>query len=70
MHIRQLSRGAHWCTPHMLSCSLVQRIGSSEIYLRVFSSRHLHIRCDHWGIPYINFVDIGCCGIKWMIFHE
>ena len=36
MHIRQLSRGAHWRTPHMLSCSLVQTIGSLEVYFRVF----------------------------------
>ena len=69
-HIRQLNRGAHWRTPHMLSCLLIQTIGSSKIYFRVFLSRHLHIRCAHWGIPYISFVDIGCCGIKCMIFHE
>ena len=35
-HIRQLSRGARWRTPHMLSYSLVQTIGSSKIYFRVF----------------------------------
>ena len=35
-HIRQLNRGEHWRTPHMLSCSLVQTIGSSEIYFIVF----------------------------------
>ena len=36
MDIYQLNRGARWHTPHMLSCSLTQTIGSSEIYFRVF----------------------------------
>ena len=36
MDICQLNRGANWRTPHILSCSLVQTIGSSEIYFRVF----------------------------------
>ena len=27
------------------------------------------IRCTHWGIPLISFfVDVGCCGIKSMLF--
>ena len=36
MDICQLNRGARWHTPHMLSCSLAQMIGSLEIYFRVF----------------------------------
>ena len=36
MDICQLNRGAHWHTPHMLSCSLVQTIGSSEFILEFF----------------------------------
>ena len=51
------NRGAHWNTPHMLSYSLVQTIGSSEFISEFFLSRHLHIRCAHWGIPYISFME-------------
>ena len=40
MDICQLNRGARWHTPHMLSCSLAQTIGSSEIYFRVFFFFH------------------------------
>ena len=28
-----------------------------RIYFIVFLSRHLHIRCAHWGIPYISFME-------------
>ena len=47
MHIRQLSRGARWRTPHMLSCSLVQTIGSSEIYFGFFFLRGTYISDVH-----------------------
>ena len=36
MDICQLNRGARWHTPHMLSCSLVQTIGSSEFISEFF----------------------------------
>ena len=62
-HIRQLNRGAHWRTPHMLSCLLVQTIGSSEIYFRVFLSRHLHIRCALGHTVY------QFCGY-WMLWNK
>ena len=48
-HIRQLNRGAHWRTPHMLSCSLVQTIWSSEIYFRVFFYQGTCISDVHTG---------------------
>ena len=66
-HIRQLNWGAHWRTPHMLSCSLVQticclvrlfrRLVLQKFISKFFSSGHLHIRCAHWGIPYISFME-------------
>ena len=36
MDICQLNRGARCHTPHMLSCSLVQTIGSSEFFFFFF----------------------------------
>ena len=36
MDICQLNRGARWPTHHMLSCSLVQIIGSSEFISEFF----------------------------------
>ena len=36
MDICQVNRGARWHTPHMLSCSLAQMIGSLEIYSEFF----------------------------------
>ena len=49
MHIRQLNRGARWRTPHMLSYSLIQTIGSSEIYFRFFFHRGTCISDVHTG---------------------
>ena len=28
-----------------------------NLFYNFFSSRHLHIRCAHWGIPYISFME-------------
>ena len=64
-HIRQLNRGAHWHTPHMLSCSLVQTIGSSEIYLRVFFIKALAYQMCTLGHTLYQFY-----GMKWMIFSR
>ena len=36
MDICQFNRGARWHTPHMLSCSLAQMIGSSEFISEFF----------------------------------
>ena len=41
--------GARWHTPHMLSCSLAQMIGSLEIYFRVFFHRGTCISDVHTG---------------------
>ena len=65
-HIRQLSRGARWCTPHMLSCSLVQTIGSSKIYFRVF----FFIEALSYQMCTLGHTLYRSYGIKWMIFHE
>ena len=65
MDICQLNRGASWHTPHMLSCSLAQMIGSLEIYFRVFFHRGTCISDVHTGHTLYQFY-----GVKWMIFHE
>ena len=49
MDICQLNRGARWHTPHMLSCSLAQMIGSLEIYFRFFFYRGTCISDVHTG---------------------
>ena len=48
MDICQLNRGARWHTPHMLSCSLVQTIGSSE-FISEFFDRGTCISDVHTG---------------------
>ena len=49
MDICQFNRVARWHTPHMLSCSLAQMIGSLEIYFRVFFYRGTCISDVHTG---------------------
>ena len=49
MDICQLNRGARWHTPHMLSCSLAQMIGSLEIYFIVFFHQGTCISDVHTG---------------------
>ena len=65
MDICQLNRGARWHTPHMLSCSLAQMIGSLEIYFRVFFIEALAYQTCTLGHTLYQFY-----GVKWMIFHE
>ena len=65
MDICQLNRGARWHTPHMLSCSLAQMIGSFEIYFRVFFIEALAYQMCTLGHTLYQFY-----GVKWMIFHE
>ena len=65
MDICQLNRGACWNTPHMLSCSLAQMIGSLEIYFRVFFIEELAYQMCTLGHTLYQFY-----GVKWMIFHE
>ena len=65
MDICQLNRGARWHTPHMLSCSLAQMIGSLEIYFRVFFIEALASQMCTLGHTLYQFY-----GVKWMIFHE
>ena len=65
MDICQLNRGARWHTPHMLSCSLAQMIGSLEIYFRVFFIGPLAYQMCTLGHTLYQFY-----GVKWMIFHE
>ena len=65
MDICQLNRGARWHTPHMLSCSLAQMIGSLEIYFRVFFNKALAYQMCTLGHTLYQFY-----GVKWMIFHE
>ena len=64
------SIGVHTGT-HPICClvHLFRQLGLQNLF-QSFLSRHLHIRCAHWGIPYISFVDIGCYGMKWMIFFS
>ena len=58
MDICQLNRGAHWHTPHMLSCSLVQTIGSSEFILEFFIEALAYqmctIRCAYQKVKFIH----------------
>ena len=42
------------CCLVLLLRKLVLQKFISEFF---FSSRHLHIRCAHWGIPYIKFME-------------
>ena len=65
MDICQLNRGARWHTPHMLSCSLAQMIGSLEIYFRVFLIEALAYQMCTLGHTLYQFY-----GVKWIIFHE
>ena len=65
MDICQFNRGARWHTPHMLSCSLAQMIGSLEIYFRVFFIEALSYQMCTLGHTLYQFY-----GMKWMIFHE
>ena len=65
MDICQLNRGARWHTPHILSCSLTQMIGSLEIYFRVFFIEALAYQMCTLGHTLYQFY-----GVKWMIFHE
>ena len=65
MDICQLNKGARWHTPHMLSCSLAQMIGSLEIYFRVFFIEALAYQMCTLGHTLYQFY-----GVKWMIFHE
>ena len=60
------SIGVHTGT-HPICClvRLFRQLGLHKFISEFFSSRHLHIRCAHWGIPYI-----GCYGMKWMIFFS
>ena len=66
MDICQLNRGAHWHTPHMLSCSLAQMIGSLEIYFRVF----FFIEALAYQMCTLGHTLYQFYGMKWMIFHE
>ena len=65
MDICQLNRGARWHTPHMLSYSLAQIIGSLEIYFRVFFIKALAYQMWTLGHTLYQFY-----GVKWMILHE
>ena len=65
MDICQLNRGARWYTPHMLSCSLAQMIGSLEIYFMVFFIEALTYQMCTLGHTLYQFY-----GVKWMMFHE
>ena len=66
MDICQLNRGARWHTPHMLSCSLAQMIGSLEIYFRVF----FFIKALAYQMCTLGHTLYQFYGVKWMIFHE
>ena len=67
--LRDLLFVTHWRTPHMLSCSLVQTIGSLEIYFRVFFLffiKELAYQMCTLGHTLYQFYRM-----KWMIFfHE
>ena len=65
MDICQLNRGARWHTPHMLSCSLAQTIGSSEIYFRVF---FFFIKALAYHMCTLGHTLYQVYGMKWMIF--
>ena len=67
MDICQLNRGARWHTPHMLSCSLAQMIGSLEIYFRVF---FFFIEALAYQMCTLGHTLYQFYGVKWMIFHE
>ena len=64
MDICQLNRGARWPTHHMLSCSLVQTIGSSEFISEFFIEALAYQMCTLGHTLYQFY------GVKWMIFHE
>ena len=55
---------------HPICClvRLFRRLGLEKFISEFFLSRHLHIICAHWGIPYISVVDIGCCEINGCFF--
>ena len=65
MDICQLNKGARWHTPHIMSCSLAQMIGSLEIYFRVFFIEALVYQMCTLGHTLYQFY-----GVKWMIFRE
>ena len=67
MDICQLNRGARWHTPHMLSCSLAQMIGSLEIYFRAF---FFFIKALAYQMCTLGHTLYQFYGVKWMIFHE